>query len=145
MSFKMINHIIDNLYDFDEFIKSKIKEYYVPNYVDINVDVEINEEYRKLIPRRISTVSLPRILRDLVSYYRILGDYNVRQSSVFAVSMAYLQSIGEYQGLDRFDFDYAKGRSGVIGLNLDLHFNYTTISGIIYELVGDNWKNFIVE
>jgi hypothetical protein len=144
MSCRMIDHIINNLnYYFDDFIKSKIKEYYVPKYIDINT--EIYEEYINLIPRRISTISLPKVLRGLVSHYRALGNDDVRQSSVFAVSMAYLQSIGEHQGLDRFDFDYAKKRGGVVGMNLGRTFNYTTIRNVIYDLVGNKWENIIIE
>jgi hypothetical protein len=142
MSDKLLNHILDNLYNFDDNIKLSIKQFYIPKYIDINVN-NIDLKYRHLIPSRISTISLKNTLNNIVKYYKNdLHCDNIRNCSIYAVAMAYLQSIGLNQGLDKYDYDYACSRSGILGVYYDDNMIVTiTLSGIIHELVGFNWTN----
>ena len=145
MTDRLLNHIVDNLINnnnYDNYIKTCIKEYIIPKYIDIKHDI-IYIEYSFLVESRISTISLPRILKNIVKFFKEELKYtNVKHSSIFAISMAYLQSIGDYQGLNEYDLLYAKNRSGVIGSYLDDNDNFHCISihDIINELVGDSWK-----
>ena len=142
-STRLIDHTIEHLSchpNYDDNIKELIAQFVIPKYVDMT-QYTIYDSYQHLIPSRISTVSLPQVLRNIVRHYREDLKYtNVRDSSVFAVSSAYLQSIGENQELDDYDFDYAKGRGGVIGFynNVD-EYKCIAVSEIIRELVGDDW------
>ena len=133
MSSRLIEHIINNLsHNFDDFIKSKIKEYYIPKYVDI----EIYEEYRELIPRRISTLSLPRVIRNIVLHFRNLN-YKIYDNPLYGLSLSYLHSI-EDQDLCYYEFDDHQNDNAIVGFNLYTD-NITTMQNIIHELVGDEW------
>ena len=142
MSDKLLNHILDNLYNFDDNIKLSIKKFYIPKYIDINVN-NIHSKYRHLIPSRISTISLKNTLIKIVQYYKNeLKCDNIRNCSIYAVAMAYLQSIGVNQGLDKYDYNYACSRSGILGVyDYDNMICTITLSGIIHDLVGFNWSN----
>ena len=141
MSSKLLNHTLDNLHNFDDNIKLCIKKFYIPKYIDIDVN-KIYPEYRHLIPSRISTISLKKILINILRYYRRLKYNNIRNSSIFALASAYLQSIGLKQGLDNYDFDYACNRAGVLGMydDDDNNIHSITLYDIIHDLVGSEWK-----
>jgi hypothetical protein len=139
MTERLINHTLDNIYSFDDNVKSIIKQFYVPKHINIDVNI-IYPEYRHLFPERISTNNLKKTLLGVLRHYkRELKITNIRHSSVFAATSAYLQSIGLKQGLDKYDFEYACARGGVIGMYYDdsHNFHYLTILGIIHELVGN--------
>jgi hypothetical protein len=143
MTERLLNHYIDNLskdIHYDDNIKLLIKKFIIPKYIDI-VPFSIYEEYRTIIPNRISTLSLPRILRNIVAYYG--NDITVMNSSVYAVALTYLHLSGEDQGLHEYEIAYAKGRGGVIGFYYDNNNKYQSIvlKDIIFELLGDSWLN----
>jgi hypothetical protein len=145
MSSRLIDHIIDNLnYDFDDFIKYKIKEYYVPKHVDI--DILIYEEYKNLIPKKISTLTLSKVLRGIVSQiYDINGMYNLKLLTGYSISVAYLNSIGDSSIvaediLSKTGFELYKEVEAIIGYDIGCS-RYITLNNIIHDLVGDNWKN----
>ena len=144
MTERLLNHIIDNIIKCNDYdVKNIIKEYIIPKYIDIKYD-SIYNDYIELIEPRISTISLPRILKSIIKYFEEQLNFNsVRDSSIFAISKAYLQSIGDNQGLNIYDFEYAINRAGIIGTYTDEYniFHCITIYDIIYGLVGDSWKN----
>jgi hypothetical protein len=142
-STRLIDHTIDHLSchsNYDDNIKKLIAQFVIPKYIDME-QYTIYDSYQHLIPSRISTVSLPQVLRNIVRHYREELKYtSVRSSSVFAVSSAYLQYIGENQELDDYDFNYAQGRGGVVGFRNDVDgFKCITVREIISQLVGDDW------
>ena len=138
MSDRLIDHIINNLnYKFDDLIKTKIKKYYVPKHVDIDTDIKIYEEYRELIPRRISTLSLPKIIRNIVLYFRN-RNYKMYDNSLYGLSLSYLHSI-EDQDLCYFEFDCHKTDCAIIGYSSN-NTKVCFLNNIIYELVGNEWK-----
>jgi hypothetical protein len=145
MSDRLLNHTINNLYNhpnYDDYIKLCIKQFFIPKYIDININ-NIYSEYRHLIPCRISTLNLNKILVNIIHYYsNVLHYNNIRNNSIYALSMAYLQSQGLVQNLNDSDFLFACHRAGVIGVYYDEHniFHTITLQDIIHNLVGSDWK-----